>query len=122
MFSRAFRLTVFLSSLVVVMLAIPIAYELDAAFGASAHDAAPVEQTARPGSPYDTAAIVLAIAITVGAGCLAAGIAVGKVGAAAMGAISENPDIMGRALIFVALAEGIAIYGLIIGIMLMKRL
>jgi len=59
------------------------------------------------------------IAIVVGVSCLAAGYAVGRVGSAAIGAVSERPEMFGRALVFVGLAEGIAIYGLIIGIMLM---
>jgi V/A-type H+-transporting ATPase subunit K len=67
-------------------------------------------------------ALFYSIAITVGVGCVAAGYAVGKVGAAALGAASEKPELMGRALIFVGLAEGIAIYGLIIGIMLIRLL
>ncbi len=67
-------------------------------------------------------ALFFSIAITVGIGCLSAGYAVGKVGAAALGAASEKPEIMGRALIFVGLAEGIAIYGLIVGIMLIMIL
>jgi V/A-type H+-transporting ATPase subunit K len=40
------------------------------------------------------------------------------VGAAALGAASENPEILGRSLLFVALAEGIAIYGLLMGVLL----
>lgn len=70
----------------------------------------------------ENAAIYYAIAITVGISCLSAGYAVGKVGAAAMGAAAERPELMGRALIFVGLAEGIAIYGLIIGVMLILKL
>jgi len=62
----------------------------------------------------------LAIAIVVGVSCLAAGMAVGRVGSAAIGAVSERPEMFGRSLVFVGLAEGIAIYGLIIGIMLMN--
>ena len=62
----------------------------------------------------------LAIAIVVGVSCLAAGLAVGRVGSAAIGAVSERPEMFGRSLVFVGLAEGIAIYGLIIGIMLMR--
>ena len=63
----------------------------------------------------------LAAAIAVGVGSLGAGIAVGYVGAAAMGAIGEKPELAGRALIFVGLAEGIAIYGLIISIMILGK-
>lgn len=64
----------------------------------------------------------MAAAIATGIGSLGAGIAVGSVGSAAMGAISEKPELVGRALIFVGLAEGIAIYGLIISIMILGRL
>ena len=49
----------------------------------------------------------LAAAIAVGLACLAGGMAVGKIGAAAMGAMSENPELSGKALPFVGLAEGI---------------
>jgi len=44
------------------------------------------------------------------------------VGSAAMGAVSERPEMAGRALIFVGLAEGIAIYGLIVAIMILGKL
>jgi V/A-type H+-transporting ATPase subunit K len=63
----------------------------------------------------------LAAAIAVSVGSLGAGAAVGYVGAAAMGAIGEKPELAGRALIFVGLAEGIAIYGLIIAIMILGK-
>ena len=62
-------------------------------------------------TPSNTA---LAAALSTGLAAVRAGIAVGLVGAAAVGAISEKPEIFGRTLIFVGLAEGIAIYGLII--------
>jgi len=76
-------------------------------------DAAPAKQRIDPQT-------ALAIAIVVGLSCLAAGVAVGRVGSAAIGAVSERPEMFGRSLVFVGLAEGIAIYGLIIGIMLMN--
>ena len=63
----------------------------------------------------------LAAAIATGLSALAGGIAVAYVGAAAVGAISEKPEVAGRALIFVGLAEGIAIYGLIIAIMILGK-
>ena len=63
----------------------------------------------------------LAAAIVVGVGSIGAGAAVGYVGAAAMGAIGEKPELANRALLFVALAEGIAIYGLIIAIMILVK-
>ncbi len=64
----------------------------------------------------------LGAALAVGASTIGAGIAVGLVGAAAMGAISERPEVAGRALIFLGLAEGIAIYGLIIAIMILGKI
>ena len=64
----------------------------------------------------------LAAAIAVGLGSIGAGIAVGSVGSAAMGVMAERPEMASRALIFVGLAEGIAIYGLIISIMILGRI
>ena len=63
----------------------------------------------------------LAAAIAVGVGAIGGGLAVGYVGAAAMGAIGEKPELAIRALLFVGLAEGIAIYGLIIAIMILGK-
>ncbi len=64
----------------------------------------------------------LSAAIAVGVGSVAAGLAVAYVGAAALGAIGEKPELFGRAIIFVGLAEGIAIYGLIIAIFILTRI
>lgn len=64
----------------------------------------------------------LAAALATGIGCIAAGIAVASVGAAGIAVVGEKPDLMARALIFVGLAEGIAIYGLIISIMILARI
>jgi V/A-type H+-transporting ATPase subunit K len=63
----------------------------------------------------------LAASIATGFGCVGAGIAVAYVGAAAVGAVGEKPEVAGRTLIFVGLAEGIAIYGLIIAIMILGK-
>lgn len=64
----------------------------------------------------------IAAAIAVGASSLGAGVAVALVGSAAMGALSEKPEMAGRALIFLGLAEGIAIYGLIVAIMILGKI
>jgi V/A-type H+-transporting ATPase subunit K len=63
----------------------------------------------------------LAAAIATGLGSIGAGVAVSSTGAAAVGAIAEKPESFGRALIFVGLAEGIAIYGLLISFMVLNR-
>lgn len=65
--------------------------------------------------PYAT----LAAGIAVGLGSLGAAYAVANTGAAAIGVIAERPEAFGRVLIFVGLAEGIAIYGLIIAFMIL---
>lgn len=61
-------------------------------------------------------------ALSSGISALGAAIAVAYVGAAAVGAMSEKPELAGRALIYVGLAEGIAIYGLIIAIMMLGKI
>jgi len=65
---------------------------------------------------------LVSAALSVGTACIGAGYAVAHVGAASMGAVSERPELAGRALIFVGLAEGIAIYGLIVSVMILGRL
>ena len=80
------------------------------------------ETTAAPLAPDIVKWGFIAAAVVAGLGALGAAYAVAVVGAAAVGAIAEKPDMAGRALIFVGLAEGIAIYGLIIAIMILGRL
>ena len=63
----------------------------------------------------------LAAAISTGMATIGAGISVSATGAAAVGTIAEKPESFGRSLIFVGLAEGIAIYGLIISFMILNR-
>lgn len=64
----------------------------------------------------------IGIALSTGLACIGSGFAVASIGSSALGAISEDPKMMGKALIFVGLGEGIAIYGLIISIMMLGRL
>ena len=64
----------------------------------------------------------LAAALAVGIGSIGCGIAVGNAAPAAIGAIAEEPKAFGKALIFVALGEGVAIYGLLIAIMILSKL
>ena len=64
----------------------------------------------------------VAAALATGLAALGAGFAVASVGSAAIGALTEKPELLGRTLILVGLAEGIAIYGLIISILILNRL
>ena len=64
---------------------------------------------------------MMAAAIAAGLSSLAAGYAVAVVGSAAVGALAEKPELLGRVLILVGLAEGIAIYGLIVAVLILNR-
>ncbi|HNY50077.1 MAG TPA: ATP synthase subunit C [Smithella sp.] len=61
-------------------------------------------------------------ALAVGLACIGSAYAVARIGSAAIGAVSEKPELTGRTLVFIGLAEGIAIYGLIIAIMILNKL
>jgi V/A-type H+-transporting ATPase subunit K len=65
---------------------------------------------------------LIAAAVAFGLGAIGAGIAIAHVGAAAMGAIAEKPQIAGQALIFVALAEGLVIFGFITALMILGKI
>jgi V/A-type H+/Na+-transporting ATPase subunit K len=65
---------------------------------------------------YLAAALVTAVA------SVAAAYAVAHVGAAAVGALAEKPELFGRMVILVGLSEGIAIYGVIISVLILNRL
>jgi V/A-type H+/Na+-transporting ATPase subunit K len=62
----------------------------------------------------------IAAALAVGMATLGGGIAVGQIGAGAMAAMSENPELTGRALPFVGLAEGICLWGFIVALMILS--
>ena len=64
----------------------------------------------------------LAAAIVTGLSCIGGGIAVASAASAALGAISEDSSVLGKSLIFVGLAEGVCLYGLIISFMILGNL
>ena len=65
---------------------------------------------------------MLGVGIPTGLSTIGAGIAVGPIGAASLAAVMERPEALGRTLIFQGLAEGIAIYGLVMSILLLNRI
>ena len=65
---------------------------------------------------------LVAAALSTALAAIGAGYAVARVGSAAIGAIAEKPELFGRALVLVGLAEGIAIYGLIVSILILNRI
>jgi V/A-type H+/Na+-transporting ATPase subunit K len=78
---------------------------------------------AQPAQPADSSSgpALLGAAIAVAASSIGAAIAVAYTGAAALATMSERPELFGRAMVIVGLAEGIAIYGLIVAIILIGR-
>lgn len=80
------------------------------------------EATAVPVDPSVLRWGFVAAAASAGLAALGAGYAVAQVGTAALGALAEKPDLFGRVLVMVGLAEGIAIYGLIVSILILNRL
>ena len=65
---------------------------------------------------------LIAAALAIGLSAIGSGIAVAVVASSAVGAVSEDPSLLGKTVIFAGLAEGIAIYGLIIAIMILSKI
>jgi V/A-type H+-transporting ATPase subunit K len=65
---------------------------------------------------------IIGVGIPTALSTIAAGIAVGPIGAASLAVLAEKPEIFGRTLIYLGLAEGIAIYGLVMSILLLDKL
>ena len=78
-------------------------------------------QAANGTSDSNAWAALLGAGIAVGGSTIGAGFAVAYTGAAALAAVSEKPEMLGRSLVIVGLAEGIAIYGLVVAIILIGR-
>jgi V/A-type H+-transporting ATPase subunit K len=64
----------------------------------------------------------MAAALTMAVCVLGSGYAVGRIGAAAMGAAAEKPELLVRSLLFVALAEGLAVLGFVISMMMLQKI
>lgn len=78
-----------------------------------------VEQTSATTTNSGDAFIGAAIAVA--ASSLGAGIAIAYAGSAALATMSEQPDLFGRAMVVVGLAEGVAIYGLIVAVLILGK-
>lgn len=65
---------------------------------------------------------LLAIGLPTGLAAIAAAIAIGTIGSAALAVIAEKPELFGRTLIYMGLAEGIAIYGLVMSILMLGKI
>ena len=68
------------------------------------------------------AGVAFAAALAMGLSVLGAGLAVGRIGSAALGAAAEKPELLTRSLLFVSLAEGLAVLGFAVAIMLLQKI
>ncbi len=71
---------------------------------------------------YKTVGLGAAAAFAIAVGILGAGYAVGRIGSAALGAAAEKPELLTRSILFVALAEGLAVLGFAIAMMLIQKI
>lgn len=116
--------TFFVLILMVAMFAVPVfASSGDAANDAAVSDTQTVEtvdETTEASSSSDGLRFLSAALVTGLAG-IGGGIAIAAAAPAAIGATSEDPKVFGKALIFVALGEAIALYGVIISILILQN-
>ncbi len=90
--------------------------------------AAVAEEAKAGGAPpdlpaaYRTIGLGLAAALTIAISVLGAAHAVARIGSAAMGAAAEKPELLTRSLLFVALAEGLAVLGFAISMMILQKI
>ena len=71
---------------------------------------------------YFAVGLATAAAFTASVSILAAGFAVGKIGAAALGSAAEHPELLTRSLLFVALAEGLAVLGFAVAMLIVLKI
>jgi len=119
---REFRTNVILSIVVILtIMMISGTFFCNTVFAQSPQGA----ETVQPSMTKEKAEVMkfglLAASIAFGLGAIGAGVAISHVGAAAMGAIAEKPQIAGQALIFVALAEGLVVFGFITALMILGK-
>ena len=77
------------------------------------------EAESETGSAASSVWRYFAAALAVGISCVAGGIAVAQIGSAAMGAMSENPELAGKALPYAGLAEGICLWGFLVALLIL---
>lgn len=87
-----------------------------------AEEAKPGGTVADASSAVRTVGLGAAAAFAIALSVLGAGYAVGRIGAAALGAAAEKPELLTRSILFVALAEGLAVLGFAIAMMLLQKI
>jgi V/A-type H+/Na+-transporting ATPase subunit K len=107
-----------LKAKLLLLVVLPVVLSLVVGFAAAQ------TETAAPSAAvnYDKVAIAFAAALAIGLPGLGAGLAISAAGSAAISALAEKPETFFRSFLIVALAEALAIYGLILGILLWLKL
>jgi V/A-type H+-transporting ATPase subunit K len=95
-------------------------FNADPAAAATTAEFAQTDDT-ESSTPVDNGAAYIGAAIAVAASVLGGGVAVAYTGSAALATVSERPELFGRAMVVVGLAEGIAIYGLIVAVLILAK-
>ncbi len=103
---------------ILVIAAALLCFAVGGLFAQESHSAQAAEQTAVTQEASNGGIKYIAAGLAVGLACIAGGMAVGKIGAAAMGAMSENAELSGKALPFVGLAEGICLWGFLVALLI----
>jgi len=112
MFKKRLVQSIFITFALLVLSALFFSPPLFAADGASSSESA---------SSSNLMWVVIAAAVAFSCGAVSAGFAISHVGSAAMGAMSEKPEIGAQALIFIALAEGLVVFGFITALMILGK-
>lgn len=102
----------------VISMAIPMSASAAEATSTTAQNSTSTSQAADSSKGL----AMMAIAIADGIASIGGAVAVATAAPAAIGATGENPQVFGKALVFVALGEGIAIFGLLIGILMLQKI
>ena len=108
-----------------VLILLPLALIVPIVSATTAFALSPIlaqAQTTTTTGAYDRVGIAIGAGLAVGLASLGAGLAISAAGTAAISALVEKPDTFFRSFLVVALAEALAIYGLIIGILLWLKL
>jgi V/A-type H+/Na+-transporting ATPase subunit K len=89
---------------------------------ATAAETGAVALPSDPATVYKTVGLAAAAAFAVAVSILGSGYAVARIGSAALGAAAEKPELLTRSILFVALAEGLAVLGFAIAMMLVQKI
>ncbi len=111
--ARGLRVLKWVNAALVVAAGVLVTVALDSGWGYAA--------TGSTVAPTYGGQALIGAAIAVAGSSLGAAVAVAYTGSAALAAMAERPDVFGRAMVVVGLAEGIAIYGLVIAIILIGK-